>query len=438
MRTSWESCGYKFSGLEHHVPNFQVALGKNIQKISHFWWIPSDGQQLSSCKPSPRSHPTHWKVGFFMEEPSNWSSFSTFATSQTGGDVKFQFFTPSDHRTISATFATTVRSDRRNHRDFSARSVDDALSIEKRHQDGASRGLTNRWMVCLEKTHGISKKGITWINVYVCLAYAYIYIYTCIHCIQYIYTIYIYYIYILYIYDIYILYIYIYDIYIYILYIYYIYIYYIYILYIYYVYIYTIYILYIYYIYTIYILYIYYIYTIYILYIYTIYIYYIYIYDHNFREIHAVNWGAGGPFFLGIEGILFGDFLIIERFEIHHWWRFGLMAIPVSAQRHHLSCLKPNLQGLRRTPTNLANPSNKNTTKGPMKNHEPWLFHGDSHSKQGKTTNPSTLQRLPRGNSPACRQLDGPGEDEIFAQPQQSGTPLEAWIHHSGQIIIIH
>jgi hypothetical protein len=37
--------------------------------------------------------------------------------------------------------------------------------------------------------------------------------------------------------------------------------------------------------------------------------------------------------------------------------------------------------------------------------------------------NPSTLQRLP-GEFPACRQLDGPGEDEIFAQPQQSGTPL--------------
>ena len=187
MRTSWESCGFKFSGLEHHVPNFQIALGK-IPKIRVIF---GESQVMdSSCKPSPRSHPTHWKVGFFVGEPSNWSSFSTFSTSQTGGDVKFQFFTPSDHRTISATFATTVRSDRRSHRDFSARSVDDALSIEKRHQDGASRGLTSRWMVSLEKAHGISKKGITWINVYVCLAHAYIYIYTYVHI--YIHTHYIY------------------------------------------------------------------------------------------------------------------------------------------------------------------------------------------------------------------------------------------------------
>ena len=180
-------------------PIFKLTLERYPKSESFLvnpkWWT-------AAANPPPRSHPTHWKVVFLWKNPWNWSSFSTFSTSQTGGDVKFQFFTPSDHRTISATFATTVRSDRRNHRNFSARSVDEALSIEKRHQDGASRGLTSRWMVSLEKAHGISKKGITWINVYVCLAYAYIYIYT------YVYTVYIY-TYIHYIYIIVCIYIYI-------------------------------------------------------------------------------------------------------------------------------------------------------------------------------------------------------------------------------------
>ena len=174
MRTSWESCGFKFSGLEHHVPNFQIDLGK-IPKISHFWWIPSDGQQL----PTPpqgvtqpiekwffcgRTHRTEAHFQHFqhlkLEEMSS-SNFSHHRTIERSAQLSQPLSDP-----IAATTATFQRDRWMTH-----------CPIEKRHQDGASRGLTSRWMVSLEKAHGISKKGITWINVYVCLAYAYIYIY---------------------------------------------------------------------------------------------------------------------------------------------------------------------------------------------------------------------------------------------------------------------
>ena len=89
---------------------------------------------------------------------------------------------------------------------------------------------------------------------------------------------------------------------------------------------------------------------------------------------------------------------------VSHWYSPSWLALKEnSGQRHHLSCLKPsNLQRLRRTPTNLAK-TKKNTTKGPIKNHEPWLFHGDSHSKQGKNTNPSTTPRGVSGVPAAWR-----------------------------------
>jgi len=77
-------------------------------------------------------------------------------------------------------------------------------------------------------------------------------------------------------------------------------------------------------------------------------------------------------------------------------------------------------------PTTKKNPnkSRKNKKKTPPKVPSKTMSHGSFMGIpiQNKAKTP-TLQRLP-GEFPACRQLDGPGEDEVFAQPQQGGTPF--------------